>query len=128
MGKKKCPSTVIHHFLRRLSRFCARAEAFLSSLSCLSSMDCFREFFAPSARHLPSDFVPEHLRASGVGWYSTTVGLLGLVASIVAGLLWDRIGHAAVFYYGAAFALVGSIGLLVLIPGRQNKPTEAAGR
>jgi len=50
------------------------------------------------------------------------------VASIVAGLLWDRIGHTAVFYYGAAFAVVGSIGLLVLIPGRQNKPAEAAGR
>jgi hypothetical protein len=40
--------------------------------------------------------VPEHLRASGVGWYSTTVGLLQLVASVVAGMLWDRIGHAAV--------------------------------
>jgi MFS family permease len=65
--------------------------------------------------------VPEHLRASGVGWYSTTVGLLGLVASIVAGLLWDRIGHAAVFYFGAAFAVVGSIGLLVLIPGKTEE-------
>ncbi|HMD84029.1 MAG TPA: MFS transporter [Terriglobia bacterium] len=70
-----------------------------------------------------ADLVPEHLRASGVGWYSATVGLLGLVANIVAGLLWDRIGHAAVFYYGAAFAVVGSVGLLVLIPGRQiNQP------
>jgi len=29
--------------------------------------------------------VPEHLRASGIGWYSTTVGLLQLVASVVAG-------------------------------------------
>ena len=56
------------------------------------------------------------LRASGVGWYSSTVGLLELVASVVAGLLWDRVGHAAVFYYGAAFAFAGSIGLIVLIP------------
>jgi hypothetical protein len=37
---------------------------------------------------LASDFVPELLRASAVGWYSAVVGLLGLVASIVAGLLW----------------------------------------
>jgi len=43
--------------------------------------------------------------------------LLQLVASVVAGALWDRIGHAAVFYYGAAFAVFGSIGLLALIPG-----------
>ena len=42
--------------------------------------------------------------------YSTTVGLLQLVASLVAGMLWDRVGRVAVFYYGAVFALVGSIG------------------
>jgi MFS family permease len=36
--------------------------------------------------------------------------LLQLVASLVAGMLWDRVGHVAVFYYGAVFALVGSIG------------------
>jgi ParB-like nuclease domain len=46
-----------------------------------------------------------------------TVGLLQLVASIVAGLLWDRVG---VFYYGAVFAVVGSIGLLLLIPGKHD--------
>ena len=63
----------------------------------------------------------EYVRASGVGWYSATIGLLQLVASIVAGLLWDRISHAAVFYYGAAFAFFGSIGLLVLVPGKQDK-------
>ena len=68
--------------------------------------------------------MPEHLRASGVGWYSTTVGLPGLVANLVAGLLWDRVGHAAVFYYGAAFAVVGSIGLLILIPGFNQLATE----
>jgi len=75
-----------------------------------------------------SDFVPERLRASGVGWYSTTVGLLQLVASVVAGLLWDRIGHAAVFYYGAAFAVVGSIGLLLLIPAKHDQRTAATAK
>jgi MFS family permease len=63
-----------------------------------------------------SDFVPDNLRASAVGWYSTTVGLLQLLSSIVAGLLWDRIGHAAAFYYGAVFAVVGSVALLTLVP------------
>jgi hypothetical protein len=46
------------------------------------------------------------------------------VANLVAGLLWDRVGHAAVFYYGAAFAVVGSIGLLILIPGFNQLATE----
>ena len=76
--------------------------------------------FRAVGKAFASDFVPEQLRASGVGWYSTTVGLLQLVASVVAGLLWDRVGHAAVFYYGAVFAVVGSIGLLLLIPKTTN--------
>jgi hypothetical protein len=49
------------------------------------------------------------------------VGLLELVASVVAGLLWDRVSHAAVFYYGAIFAVVGSMGLLGLIPGTRGR-------
>jgi MFS family permease len=69
---------------------------------------------------LATDFVPEQLRASGVGWYNTTVGLLGLVASVVAGLLWDQVGHAAVFFYGAVFAVVGSVALVVLLPAKQR--------
>jgi MFS family permease len=81
----------------------------------------FQGIFRAVGKAFASDFVPEHLRASGVGWYSTAVGLLQLVASVVAGLLWDRIGHAAVFYYGATFAAVGSIGLLLLIPAQRGR-------
>jgi MFS family permease len=72
--------------------------------------------FRAVGKALASDLVPRHLRASGVGWYSTTVGLWQLVASIIAGLLWDRIGHAAVFYFGALFAAVGIMALLALVP------------
>jgi MFS family permease len=80
--------------------------------------------FRAVGKAFASDFVPENLRASGVGWYSSTVGLLELVASVVAGLLWDRVGHAAVFYYGAIFGLVGSIGLIVLIPKRDHPSAD----
>lgn len=86
----------------------------------------FQGIFRSVGKAFASDFVPEHLRASGIGWYSTTVGLLQLVASIVAGLLWDRIGHAAVFYYGATCAVVGSMALLILIPEKQSKHAPAA--
>jgi MFS family permease len=81
----------------------------------------YQGIFRAVGKAFAADFVPEHLRASGVGWYSTTVGLLQLVASVVAGLLWDRIGHAAVFYYGAAFAVGGSIVLSVLVPVDEGK-------
>jgi MFS family permease len=74
----------------------------------------YQGIFRSAGKAFASDFVPDHLRASGVGWYSATVGLVQLVASIAAGLLWDHVGHAAVFYYGAAFAVLGSVGLLLL--------------
>jgi MFS family permease len=82
----------------------------------------YQGIFRAVGKALAADFVPDRLRASGVGWYNTTVGLLGLVASIVAGLLWDHVGHAAVFLYGAAFAVVGSFALLVLVPA--TKPRQ----
>jgi MFS family permease len=77
----------------------------------------YQGIFRTVGKALATDFVPEHLRASGVGWYNTTVGLLGLVASIAAGLLWDRVGHGAVFLYGAAFAVVSGVAFVALIPG-----------
>jgi MFS family permease len=86
----------------------------------------YQGIFRTAGKAVASGFVPDRLRASAIGWYNTTVGLLQLVASIIAGLLWDRIGHAAVFYYGAAFAVVGIIALLLLIPGAQHRQREGA--
>jgi len=77
--------------------------------------------FRAVGKAFASDFVAPQLRASGVGWYSSTVGLLQLVASVVAGLLWDRFDHVIVFYYGAAFAVVGSVTLLALIPRKHDR-------
>jgi hypothetical protein len=39
-------------------------------------------------------------------------------------LLWDHVSHTAVFYYGAIFAVAGSVGLL-FIPGK-HRPTVYA--
>jgi len=43
-------------------------------------------------------------------------GTLGMRAV----LLWDRVGHAAVFYSGATFAVLGSVALIVFVPGRPS--------
>jgi len=67
-------------------------------------------------KSLATDLVPPSVRASGLGWYTATTGMLGLVASLIAGQLWDRVGHPAVFLYGAAFAGVGIIALFALVP------------
>jgi len=75
----------------------------------------YQGVFRAVGKALASDLVPEQLRASGIGWYNSTVGILQLVSSVIAGLLWDQVGHAAVFYFGAAFAVAGSVGLLLLV-------------
>lgn len=76
----------------------------------------YQGIFRTAGKALASSFVSDRLRASGIGWYNTTVGLLQLVASVAAGLLWDHVGHAAVFYYGVFFAAVGMAALILLIP------------
>ena len=78
----------------------------------------FQGLFRVAGKALASDLVPAELRASGIGWYGTAVGLSGIVAGIIAGLLWDRVGHAAVFAYGAAMTVSGAIALALLVPAR----------
>jgi MFS family permease len=84
----------------------------------------YQGIFRAVGKALAADLVPAHLRAGGVGWYSSTLGLLQLAASLVAGLLWDRVGHASVFIYGAAFGALGFIALFMLIPGGSERAPE----
>jgi MFS family permease len=69
---------------------------------------------------LASDLVPEHLHAVGIGWYNGTVGLLGLIASIAGGVLWDHVGPQSVFVFGAATAACGFVALLLFTPGTRK--------
>ncbi|MGO8779811.1 MAG: MFS transporter [Rhodomicrobium sp.] len=88
----------------------------------------YQGIFRAVGKALAADLVPASLRASGVGWYSTTLGLLQLIASLIAGLLWDRIGHSSVFLYGAAFGALGFLALLILIPdGRKQAGPSGIG-
>jgi len=86
----------------------------------------YQGIFCTAGKALASSFVSDRLRARGIGWYNTTVGLLQLVASVAAGLLWDRVGHAAVFYYGAFFAAVGMVALMWLVPAHPGSRHGAA--
>jgi MFS family permease len=54
---------------------------------------------------------PAHLRGTAFGFFNLASGLAMLVASVLAGLLWDRLGAGATFYAGAVFS---SAALLML--------------
>lgn len=87
----------------------------------------YQGIFRAAGKALASDLVPASLRAGGIGWYNATVGLSGLVASTAAGLLWDRVGHAALFLLGAAAAAVGAVALILLVPNRRPRETRGSG-
>jgi hypothetical protein len=44
------------------------------------------------------------------------VGLSGLIASIIAGELWDKVSHTSVFVYGSILSAAGIIFLVALVP------------
>ncbi len=86
----------------------------------------YQGIFRTAGKAVASSLVPDRLRAGGIGWYNTTLGFMQLIASVVAGLIWDRIGHAAVFYYGAAFAAAGITALVLLMPGATERRAGTA--
>jgi MFS family permease len=70
-------------------------------------------------RALVADLAPSELRATGYGIINAVVGVLVLPASIVAGMLWDRIAPSAPFWFGAACA-AAALGLLMV--GVRGRP------
>lgn len=67
-------------------------------------------------RAYTADLAPPELRGTAIGAYFTLEGLALLPASIIAGVLWDKVGHSAPFYYGAATAVLASILLVTIVP------------
>lgn len=62
-----------------------------------------------------ADTTPADLRGTAYGFFNLMSGLALLVASVTAGLLWDKLGAAFTFYAGAAFCVLALVGLLVRV-------------
>jgi MFS family permease len=63
---------------------------------------------------LVADRAPASLRATAFGIFNLATGLALLAASVIGGVLWDRLGAPATFLSGAGFAVIASLGLLAL--------------
>ncbi len=74
-------------------------------------------------RALVADLALPELRATAYGIFNAVIGLAILPASIVAGLLWDRVGQSAPFWFGAACAIGGLVLLGFVRPARRSPPT-----
>jgi MFS family permease len=53
-----------------------------------------------------TDVVPSDLKGTALGAFHTAVGLVMLPGGIIAGLLWDSVGHWSTFAFGAVMALI----------------------
>jgi len=67
------------------------------------------------ARAFVADLVPADKRGTAYGLYHGVVGLTLLPASLIAGWLWDAVGSAAPFYFGAGLAFLAMLGLMGLV-------------
>jgi MFS family permease len=59
---------------------------------------------------------PDDLRGTAFGVFNLASGIALLVASALAGYLWQAIGPAATFFAGAVFTAIAWVGLLVYAP------------
>ena len=63
---------------------------------------------------LVADAAPAELRGTAFGIFNLISGVALLVASVLAGALWDGIGPRATFLCGGALALASGLSLLPL--------------
>ncbi|EAU53675.1 MFS transporter [Mariprofundus ferrooxydans] len=61
---------------------------------------------------LVADSTPAHLHGSAFGLFNLISGLALLMASIIAGMLWDKVGPSATFLCGALFAGTAMLGVI----------------
>ena len=70
---------------------------------------------------LVADHAPSDLRGSAFGLFNLVTGLTMLFASVIAGLLWDKIGSNATFLAGAGFA---ALALVVTMASRPRQVSQ----
>ncbi|MDE2600443.1 MAG: MFS transporter [Rhodocyclaceae bacterium] len=58
-----------------------------------------------------ADTAPADLRGTAYGFFNLVSGIAMLLASVIAGLLWDRLGASVTFYAGAGFCVIALVAL-----------------
>jgi MFS family permease len=62
-----------------------------------------------------ADLVPPEVRGTAYGLFNTAIGISALPSSLIAGILWQEIGPAAPFVFGAILAFMALIGLNMFV-------------
>lgn len=75
-----------------------------------------------SEKALVADLAPAARRGTAFGYYNAALGLGTLLASVVFGLLYDRLGHVVAFGTGAGLAALAAVLLLVVRTDKRKVP------
>ena len=74
-----------------------------------------------SQKSMISDFLPKELKGTGYGLYHALLGLTLLPASLIAGVLYDKVGAGAPFFFGSAMSLCAALLMwMFYLFGRKN--------
>ncbi len=81
-----------------------------------------------SQKALISDIVSKELKGTGFGIYHAILGITLLPASLIAGVLYDKVDANAPFYFGSAMALLAAVLMIVFVifNRRENKRADVA--
>ncbi|HOY66662.1 MAG TPA: MFS transporter [Candidatus Ozemobacteraceae bacterium] len=71
---------------------------------------------------LVADTAPAKLLGTAFGLFNLVSGLALLLASVIAGSLWNAIGPSATFFAGAVFTAIAATGLAFAPPSRKPVP------
>lgn len=73
------------------------------------------------ARAFVADLAPPDRRATFLGVYHTSIGLMAVASSVLAGILWQAVAPGAPFLLGASTAFLSAL-LLLALPRRAAAP------
>ena len=68
-------------------------------------------FTEGSAKAMVAELVPESNRGAAYGLFNASIGVMALPASLIAGVLWNRVSPAAPFAFGAIMTFIAFVAL-----------------
>ncbi len=80
-----------------------------------------------SQKALISDIVRKDLKGTGFGIYHAILGITLLPASLIAGLLYDKVNSNAPFYFGSTMALIAAILMIIFTVFDKTKSSRQRG-
>lgn len=75
---------------------------------------------------LVSDLIDKDKRGTGLGIYNAILGITLLPASLIAGVLYDKVNNSAPFYFGAVMAFLAAVMMLVFYRKKVKSQVSSA--